>query len=52
MIEQHGAGAWIEAAVKHREMVAKGDEAEAGVWLQVADAIARWDDMSESDTVH
>ena len=33
LIEQHGAGAWIEAAVKHREMVANGDEEGAAVWL-------------------
>ena len=52
MINQHGALAWMECAVKHRELLADGDEDGANVWLQVADAIARWDDMPDSDTVH
>ena len=52
LIDQHGAGAWIEAAVKHREMVANGDEEGAAVWLRVADAIATMDDMETSGEVH
>jgi hypothetical protein len=52
LIEQHGAGAWIEAAVKHREMVANGDEEGAAVWLRVADAIATLDNMEASSEVH
>ena len=52
LIEEHGAGAWIEAAVKHREMVANGDEEGAAVWLRVADAIATLDNMEVSSEVH
>jgi len=52
MIDQHGAGAWIECATKHREHVANGDEEGAAVWLRVADAIATMDDMEASGVVH
>jgi hypothetical protein len=52
MIDQHGAGAWIECAVNHREMVAEGDEEGAAVWLRVAKAIATIDDMEASGEVH
>ena len=52
MIKRHGPGARIECSVKHLKLVAAGDEEGANVWLEIADVIARWDDMPDSDTVH
>ena len=52
MIDQHGAGAWIECAAKHRALLADGDEGGAAVWLRVANAIATLDDMEGSGEVH
>ena len=52
LIEQHGEGVWIEAAVKHREMVENGDEEGAAVWLRAANAIAALDNMEGSSEVH
>lgn len=52
MIKNHGSGAWIECASKHRELLAEGDEEGARVWLEIAEVIARWDDMGETDSIH
>ena len=52
LIDQYGAGAWIEAAVKHWERVAERDEEGAADWLKAADAIATMDDMEAASEVH
>jgi hypothetical protein len=52
VVDEHGAGAWLHAAMWIDELDKGGDSAGAAVWRRIAEAIAKWDDMDSSAEVH
>ena len=51
-IDEHGAGAWIHAALRIDELKVAGNFDGAAVWKRIADAIAKLDDMQASGEIH
>lgn len=47
-IDEHGAGAWLEAAMQIDAHTATGDLDGASTWRRIANVIAQWDDIGLS----
>ena len=52
LIKQHGTTAWLEAAAKYRELLAREDYAGATAWRRIAAAIAQFDDVKHQGQEH